>query len=52
MYDGDSLRRLPESRGFVRVEIVFPGQTRIPNPGPLDLHERASDSVYVEAEKM
>ena len=51
MYDGSSLCQLLASRGFARPRVVAPGETRIPNPGELDLFERASESVYVEAEK-
>jgi predicted SAM-dependent methyltransferase len=50
MYDGDSLCRLLTSNGFHNASIVTPGETRIPNPGLLDLFEGASESVYVEAE--
>ena len=50
MYDGGSLCRLLASNGFHNASIVPPGETRIPNPGLLDLFERASESVYVEAE--
>lgn len=49
MYDGHSLCRLLELSGFDSATALAPGQTRIPNPGQLDLSERASDSVYVEA---
>jgi hypothetical protein len=31
------------------VGVVPPGSTRIAEPGRLDLWERASESVYVEA---
>jgi predicted SAM-dependent methyltransferase len=51
MYDGSSLCQLLASRGFARPIVVAPGETRIPNPGELDLFERSSESVYVEAEK-
>ncbi len=50
MYDGDSLCRLLTRNGFVNVSVVQPGETRIPNPEPLNLFERADDSVYVEGE--
>jgi SAM-dependent methyltransferase len=49
MYDGASLCRLLEQVGFDSVTTLEPGQTRIPNSGQLDLSERASESVYVEA---
>jgi SAM-dependent methyltransferase len=51
MYDGASLCRLLERNGFVEAAIVPPGETRIPDPGALDLAERAEESVYVEATK-
>jgi hypothetical protein len=50
MYDGHSLCRLLNKHGFVNAAVISPGETRIPNPGALDLYERASESVYVEAE--
>ncbi len=49
MYDGPSLRRLVAESGFVDVEIVPAGQTRLADPGDLDLREREIESVYVEA---
>ncbi len=52
MYDGQSLCRLLTSHGFERAAIVPPGESRISNPEPLDLFERAAESVYVEAEKV
>lgn len=51
MYDGNSLSRLLHNHGFVKAEIMSAGQTKIHNPQALDLNERASESVYVEAEK-
>jgi hypothetical protein len=51
MYDGDSLMHLLRMHGFVNPEMLQPGRTRIPEPGALDLKERAEQSVYVEAEK-
>jgi len=50
MYDGESLCRLLQSHGFINAESVAPGQTKIPDPGKLDLWERSDESVYVEAE--
>jgi hypothetical protein len=29
-----------------------PGQTRIPDPGGLDLHERQIESIYLEARRL
>ena len=49
MYDGASLSKLLSDNGFADPIVQPPGQTRIPDPGPLDLHERAASSVYVEA---
>ncbi len=51
MYDGNSLCRLLQKQGFFKTEVIPPGQTRIADYKPLDLHERVSESVYVEAEK-
>lgn len=50
MYDGESLAALLEAHGFRDAAVLPPGQTRIPDPGPLDLAEREWHSVYVEAE--
>jgi hypothetical protein len=49
MYDGESLVRMLSEAGFKDAAVVPPGSTRIPAPGQLDLHERAAESVYVEA---
>lgn len=49
MYDGTSLCRLLERSGFGNATVVEPGQTCIPDPGQLDLFERANESLYVEA---
>lgn len=51
MYDGLSLCRLLSAIGFRDPRIVEPGSTTISNPGTLNLHERADESVYVEASK-
>lgn len=51
MYDGGSLVRLLEVHGFVDAQVVKAGSTTIPDPGALDLAERAGESVYVEARK-
>ena len=50
-YDGKSLCELLMRHGFVNVQILSPGETRIKDPGELDLRERESQSVFVEAEK-
>jgi predicted SAM-dependent methyltransferase len=51
MYDGNSLSRLLQSHGFVKTELMPAAQTKILDHEPLDLQERASESVCVEAEK-
>ena len=51
MYDGNSLSRLLQKHGFIKAEVMPVGKTRIQDYEPLNLHERASESVYVEAEK-
>jgi len=51
MYDAGSLERLLISHGFVRATSMPPGETLIPNPGPLNLREREDESVFVEATK-
>ena len=50
MYDGDSLCKKLLAHGFVDPSILSPRETRIHDPGPLDLKERSDESVYVEAE--
>jgi SAM-dependent methyltransferase len=49
MYDGESLTRLVREAGFADAAVLPPGKTSIDDPAPLDLEERASESVYVEA---
>lgn len=49
MYDGKSLSKLLGEHGFIRIKVVQPGETMIKNPTSLDLHERDSESVCVEA---
>jgi predicted SAM-dependent methyltransferase len=51
MYDGPSLQRLVAAAGFADVEIVPSGETRLADPGELDLREREIESVYVEANR-
>jgi len=51
MYDGNSLSKLLEKNGFAEADVLPPGETIIPEPGALDLEERSSESVYVEAKK-
>jgi predicted SAM-dependent methyltransferase len=49
MYDGRSLVRMLCDAGFVDARVMSAGTTDIPDPGSLDLAERAAESVYVEA---
>lgn len=49
MYDGASLSRLLEAHGFVSPKVLTAGETQIPDPEDLNLHERSVESVYVEA---
>jgi hypothetical protein len=51
MYDRDSLVALVEAAGFVEVEPVEEGCTRIADPGGLDLNEREADSLSLEARR-
>ncbi len=51
MYDGPSLCRLLSAHGFKTPHVLGPGSTLIPDPGNLDLYERAGESLYVEAIK-
>lgn len=51
LYDAASLSRLLESVGFVDVQPLPAGETRIHDPAPLDLYERAGESLFVEASK-
>lgn len=49
MYDGISLSRLLHNHGFIGPKVLEAGHSRIDNPQDLDLSERYSESVYVEA---
>jgi len=49
MYDGPSLCALVAARGFADVRETNAHETRIQAPEPLDLAERADESIYVEA---
>ena len=49
MYDGPSMSRLLTLMGFQNPQILSEGSTTIPDPGELDLHERAGESIYIEA---
>ena len=49
LYDDRSLTKLLLDEGFRDPTVVEPGQTRIPDPGELNLREREDESLYVEA---
>lgn len=49
MYDARSLVAMVEEAGFADARALAPGITTIPDAGALDLSERSSESVYVEA---
>jgi predicted SAM-dependent methyltransferase len=51
MYDAKSLIRLLESADFADAREMQPGSTSIPNPGFLNLSERADESIYIEARR-
>ena len=51
MYDGASLTKLLTSHGFINPVVLPAGRSKIVSHEPLDLYERASESVYVEAER-
>lgn len=51
MYDGESLRRLLQNATFCDIHVLEAGKTTIPDPGALNLFERAEESVYVEGHK-
>jgi len=50
-YDTISLSNLLKISGFENPTVLEPGVTTILNPGALDLHERAEESLYMEATK-
>ena len=50
-YDGASLSRVLLRNRFTEPQIFQPGETGIPDPGELNLNERADVSLYVEAKK-
>jgi hypothetical protein len=43
------LIRLLEAHGFCGAKELPPGETAIPDAGPLNLRERETESIYVEA---
>lgn len=49
MYDETSLVKLLEESGFHNITPLPAGQTHIADPGDLDLRERETESLYVEA---
>lgn len=49
LYDGRSLSALIARSGFDDVRVLKPGETRIVDPGELNLREREGESAYVEA---
>lgn len=51
MYDSRSLVRLLQRSGFEDAREMAPGETMIPDPGALNLHEREEESTYVEAHR-
>jgi len=51
MYNATSIQDLLTAQGFSDVKILAPGETRIEDPGPLDLAERSDVSLFVEASK-
>lgn len=50
-YDADSLSKFLLDHGFTGPKVLKPGETTIPDPGPLNLSERADVSLYIEAKK-
>jgi len=52
MYDAESLTLLLEKAGFLNIKVLEAGESRIENPGKLNLSERESESIYIEAEKL
>ena len=51
MYDAASLGRLLAACGYGEVRVTAAGDTTIANPGALNLRERESERLYVEARK-
>lgn len=49
LYDSTSLATLLKDNGFTETYPLPIGQTRIIDPGQLNLHEDAGDSMYLEA---
>ena len=51
MYDSDTLPALVAAAGFAEVALAPEGETRIADPGGLELSEREGDSLVVEARR-
>ena len=51
LYNKYSLANLLKNHGFINPEVMQPGDTKIKNPGFLNLKERSKESLYIEAEK-
>lgn len=51
MYDKASLCKILQNHGFSDAVGLMPGETRIADPGSLNLREREEESLYVEAVK-
>jgi predicted SAM-dependent methyltransferase len=51
VYNDASLIQTLVNHGFVNPQKLLPGETTIPDPGPLNLRERAWESLYVEVIK-
>lgn len=52
MYDATSLSLLVSEFGFTAANVLDPGETRIPDPGHLNLREREDESIYLEAQRL
>ena len=50
MYSAASIEKLMSSAGFKNIKIIAPGETRLVDCGRLNLRERESESLYLEAE--
>lgn len=51
MYDANSLTALLHANGFPSVSVLAAGETTIPFPTQIDLHERADESIYAECRR-
>jgi predicted SAM-dependent methyltransferase len=50
-YDGNSMKSLLQEIGYSQVFILSPGETKVSFHGNMNLEERKSESLYVEAVK-